>query len=217
MLDAMRANSRSFLITLLFGVIIASFIISFGRGSSGFRTRTPETWAAKVNGEIVPAAQLDQTYGRRFQEMRQQRGDKYSVENARQDNLKSEALKALIDQELLAQEAQSLGIVVGDDEVARTIVALPQFQQNGKFDDQVYKNYVENYVGVSIPKFEESVRRDLLRSKAIEAVVNGATTSDDEVKASFVAENESAKIQYVKFTSFMFRGEAKATDAEADE
>ena len=31
-----------------------TFIFSFGRGSSGFRTRTPETWAARVNGELAP-------------------------------------------------------------------------------------------------------------------------------------------------------------------
>ena len=41
MLDVMRSNAKSGLVTVVFGVIIASFIISFGRGSSGFRTRTP--------------------------------------------------------------------------------------------------------------------------------------------------------------------------------
>src|SRR5205085_5826001 len=52
----------------------------------------------------------------------------------------------------------------------------------------------------------------------IETLLNGAVVSDDEVKAAYVAQNESAKIVYVKFTSFMFRGESKpAGDAEADE
>ena len=55
MLDVMRSNARSSLIVIIFGAIIVSFIFSFGRGSSGFRTRTPETWAAKVNGIVATA------------------------------------------------------------------------------------------------------------------------------------------------------------------
>ena len=38
MLDVMRSNAKSSLIALIFGAIILTFIFSFGRGSSGFRT-----------------------------------------------------------------------------------------------------------------------------------------------------------------------------------
>jgi peptidyl-prolyl cis-trans isomerase D len=217
MLDAMRSNARSSLIVVLFAAIIVTFIFSFGRGSSGFRTKTPETWAAKVNGETVAYTELQQAYARRFKQASEQRGGKYTTDNAKQDNLKSEALKGIVDQELLAQQAQEMGIVVSDEEVADTIAKSPQFQQDGKFDFDYYKRLIENGYGMSIPKFEASVRRDLMRGKVIEAVLNGATVSDDEVKTFFIAQNEGAKMQYVKFTSFMFRDEAKATDAEADE
>jgi len=217
MLDAMRSNARSSLIVVLFGAIIVTFIFSFGRGSSGFRTRTPETWAAKVNGETVAYTALQQAYARRFKQASDARGGKYTTDNAKQDNLKQEALKSIVDQELLAQQANELGIVVSDDEVAHVISTSPQFQQDGKFDFDYYKRLVENGYGMSIAKFEESVRRDLMRGKVIEAVLNGAVASDDEVKAFWTAQNESAKIQHVKFTPFMFRDEAKVTDAEADE
>ena len=217
MLDAMRTNARSSLIVVIFAAIIVTFIFSFGRGSSGFRTRTPETWAAKVNGETVAYTELQQAYARRFRQASDQRGGKYTTDNAKQDGLKKDALKALVDQELLAQQAAELGIVVSDDELARTILESSQFKQDGKFDEEYYKRLVENGYGMSVKKFEESLRRDLLRAKTVEAVINGATVSDDEVKTFFVAQHESAKIQYVKFTSFMFRDEAKPTDAEADE
>ena len=55
MLDVMRSNARSSLIVLIFGAIIVTFIFSFGRGSTGFRTRGAETWAARVNGDLVTA------------------------------------------------------------------------------------------------------------------------------------------------------------------
>ena len=216
MLDVMRSNARHTLIAIIFGVIIIAFVFQFGQGSSGFRARTPETWAAKVNGDMVTATDFQSSYNSRYKQMSQQRGGKYTTENAQQDGLKKETLKGLIDQELIAQQASVLGIAVSNEELANQIAKLPSFQQEGKFDFDYYKKLVENYYGMSIPRFEENYRRELLRSKVIQAVFGGAVVSDDELKAHFIALNESASISYIKFTGFMFRDKATATDAEAE-
>ena len=215
MLDVMRSNAKSGLVTVVFGVIIASFIISFGRGSSGFRTRTPETWAAKVNGDLVTASDFTQAYASRFRQQSSQRGGKYTTDNARSDDLKKTTLKSLVDQELIAQQAKELGIVVTDDELADSIARSNQFQQEGKFDYDYYKRLVENGYGMSIPRFEDAYRRDLLRARVIQAALSGAAVSEDEVKAYYQSQHEGAAISYVKFTGFMFREKATATDAEA--
>ncbi len=217
MLDVMRSNAKSSLIALIFGAIIVTFIFSFGRGSSGFRTRTPETWAAKVNGELVTATDFAQAYTNQFRQMSQMRGGKYTTENAKQDNLKQETLKRLIDQELIAQQADDLGIQVTDEEVADAIAKNPGFQQDGKFDFDYYKRLVENGYGMSIKRFEEAYRRDLLRGKVVQAAIAGAQVSDDEVKAAYQAQHEGAAIAYVRFNPFMFRDKASVTDAEAEE
>ncbi|SRR5260221_2106031 len=216
MLDVMRSNAKSSLIALIFGAIIVTFVFSFGRGSTGFRTRTPETWAAKINGELVTAGDFTQAYSSRFRQMSQMRGGQYTTDNAKQDNLKSETLKALVDQELIAQQAESLGIVVGDGEVADAIAKNPQFQQEGKFDFDYYKRLVENGYGMSINRFEDAWRRDLLRGKVVQAAIAGANVSDDEIKAAYVAQHESAAITYVRFNAFMFRDKVSAADAEGE-
>ena len=217
MLDVMRSNAKSSLIALIFGAIILTFIFSFGRGSSGFRTRTPETWAAKVNGELVTASDFAQAYDNRFRQMSSMRGGKYTTDNAKQDNLKSETLKGLVDQELIAQQADDLGIRVSDAEVADAIAKSPQFQQEGEFNYEYYKRLVENGYGMSIKRFEEAYRRDLLRGKVIQAAIAGANVSDDEVKAAWAAQHESAAISWVRFNPFMFRDQASASDAEVEE
>ncbi len=216
MLDVMRSNAKSGLVTVVFGVIIASFIISFGRGSSGFRTRTPETWAAKVNGDLVTASDFTQAYASRFRQQSSQRGGKYTTDNAKADDLKKTTLKSLVDQELIAQQAKELGIVVSDEELADYIFKSPQFQQDGKFSDDYYKRLVENGYGMSVPRFEDTMRRDLLRTKAVQAALSGAAVSDDEIKAYYQSQHETASISYVKFTSFMFREKAQATEVEAE-
>lgn len=216
MLDVMRSNAKSSLIALIFGAIIITFIFSFGRGSSGFRTRTPETWAARVNGDLVTAGDFAQAYSNRFRQMSSMRGGKYTTDEARQDNLKAETLKSLVDQELIAQQAGDLGIVVTDGEVADAIARSPQFQQDGKFDFDYYKRLVENGYGMSVTRFEDAYRRDLLRGKVVQAAVAGANVSDDEVKAAYEALHEGASITYVRLSAFMFRDKVSATDAETE-
>ena len=217
MLDVMRSNAKSSLIALIFGAIILTFVFSFGRGSSGFRTRTPETWAARVNGELVTASDFAQAYANRFRQMSAMRGGKYTTDNAKQDNLKTETLKGLVDQELIAQQADDLGIRVSDAEVADAIARSPQFQQDGKFDFDYYKRLVENGYGMSVTRFEEAYRRDLLRGKVVQAAIAGANVSDDEVKAAWAAQHESVAIAWVRFNPFMFRDQATASDAEVAE
>src|SRR3954462_12521376 len=102
MLDVMRSNAKSSLIALIFGAIIVTFIFSFGRGSSGFRTRTPETWAAKVNGELVTAAEFAQAYGDRFRYESSARNGKYTADDAKRDDLRRSTLSGLVDRALLA-------------------------------------------------------------------------------------------------------------------
>jgi len=217
MLDVMRSNAKSSLIALIFGAIILTFIFSFGRGSSGFRTRTPETWAARVNGEMVTASDFTRAYSNRFRQVSQMRGGKYTTDNAKQDNLKAETLRGLVDQELIAQQADDLGIQVSDAEVADAIYKSPQFEQDGKFDFDYYKRLVENGYGMSVKSFEETYRRDLLRGKVVQAAIAGANVSDDEVKAAWAAQHEGAAIAWVRFNPFMFRDKATATDAEVEE
>lgn len=217
MLDVMRSNAKSSMIVIIFGALIFVFIFSFGRGSSGFKAVGSDSWAARVNGEVVTASDFIQAYSNRYRQMSAMRGGKYTTENAKQDDLKKITLDSLVDQELIAQQAGALGIVVSDQEVADAIAKSPQFQQDGKFDFDYYKRLVENGYGMSITRFEEAYRRDLLRAKVVQAAIAGANLSDDEVKTAYIAQHEGAAISYVRFNPFMFRDKAVATDAEAEQ
>src|SRR5438270_3199108 len=213
MLDVMRSNARSSLIVIIFAAIIVTFMYSFGRGSSGFRTRTPETWAATVNGELVTAGDFAQAYSQKFRQSASARGGKYNTDDAKRDDLRRQTLRSLEDQQLIAQQAKELGIAVSDTELSDWIARSPQFQQEGKFDFEYYKRLVENGYGMSVPRFEEALRRDMLRGKVVQAVLNAAAVSDDEVKAFYVAQHESASIDWVRFTGFMFRDQVQPSDA----
>src|SRR2546430_2547151 len=168
--------------------------------------------AATVNGDLVTAGDFAQAYAQRFRQSSTARGGKYTIDDAKRDDLRRQTLRSLEDQQLIAQQAKHVGIAVSDSELSDYIARSPQFQQEGKFDFEYYKRLVENGYGMSVPRFEEALRRDMLRGKVVQAALNGAAVSDDEVKAFYVAQHESAAIDWVRFTGFMFRGQGEPDD-----
>ena len=56
MLEQMRKNSRSFLIMILFGIIIVVFVISFGpqsRGTTCEQSMGEDHYAARIGGQVI--------------------------------------------------------------------------------------------------------------------------------------------------------------------
>ena len=53
MLESIRRHSRSTIIYVLFGVLIAVFVINFGPGSGGCGSVLSGTFAAKVGGSTI--------------------------------------------------------------------------------------------------------------------------------------------------------------------
>ena len=65
MLEQMRKSSQSLLIYVLFGIVIAVFIINFGpqsRGGSCESTMANDHYAAKVAGELVTSSDFHYGY-----------------------------------------------------------------------------------------------------------------------------------------------------------
>src|SRR5258706_7402575 len=119
MLEAMRKNSRSVIIYVLFGVIIAAFVISFGPGSRGLGSISGvgSGYAAKIAGATISETEFHFAY------MAITRGGQVPAEMARAGRYKEQLMDKLIERELFAQEAERLGIEVSEVETAQMIVA----------------------------------------------------------------------------------------------
>ena len=212
MLDTLRANSRSVLTYVLFGIIIVVFVVSFGPGSKGCGAGGgAATWAAKVNGKAVTPAEFDQQYGQLLRIYQQQgAGDLGGLLQAR---LRQLAMEQVVQRELVEQEARRQGIVVTDEEVSSTIQRLPSFHSNGQFDFDLYKRAVSGTYG-SPGKFEEMMRRDLGYQKMMALLRDTAKVSEDEVKDAWLAESDRANLEFARFSVALARTDVKATGAE---
>ena len=219
MLDILRANARSALTYVLFGIIIVVFVVSFGPGSCGSAGNpggggAPVTGtAASVNGEKIGAAELEQHYGQIYRAYQQQAGESFSRELAERLGLRRVALDQLVERALVRQDARRHGLVVGDEDLERAIKENPAFQAGGRFDHDYYVRAVTAGYGTAA-RFEERLREDLLVQKMVALVRQTAKVSDDEVKEAFLAEGDRASLELVRFPLSLARAEAKVTPAE---
>lgn len=215
MLDILRANARSVLTYVLFGIIIVVFVVSFGPGSRGCSDAgvRQASYAAKVNGNTISAADFEQHYAQLFRLYQARAGQAFSRELADQLGLRKVAMDQLVERELVLEQADAHGVAVSDDELSRAVKENPAFQTDGRFDYELYKRAVTNYFG-SPAKYEERLRRDLAYGKMLALLREGTQVSDDEVKEAWLSENDRVNLEYVRFSYAALAPEQKPTEAQ---
>jgi len=219
MLDTLRANSRSVLTYVLFGIIIVVFVVSFGPGSRGCADAgvRAASYAARVDGATVTAADYDQAYAQAFkanQERFAGAGLTFTREMADQGGLRAQVMNTLVDRELILREAARHGVVVTDDELDRAVKAMTGFRTDGRFDVELYRRAVTNAYG-SPAKFEERVREDLAYLKMLALLRETVKVSDDEVREAWLAESDRVSLEFVRFPLSAAKNEVPVSDADA--
>lgn len=215
MLDVMRKHSRSFIIYVLFGIIIAVFVVNFGPQSAGCTSST--SYAAKVQGTVVTGKLLNYALSVTGVRSRQ-------VEEPQMVKLRAMVLDQLIVRELMAEDAMDLGLRVPEKEIDDMIVegrflALGRpspliRNDDGEFDYDLFSRYVRYSWGLTVRKFKSEQRRELLADKFRELMRNAVKVSPQEVRADYAVRNTQVELAYVRFAPGEFRQQVSFTPAE---
>lgn len=212
MLAAMRQHSRSLLIYVLFGVIIAVFIINFGPGSQGgCMGNVSQSYAAKVG----PNAVHEQEFVRAMQIFGVNEGGSGGAERMRA--VRQYLMDAFIGREIWAREAEALGFRVSDAEASERLAqgvllvagqpwradrhpAFASIWKNG-FDYARWKSvFCEGFLRTSPKRLIESQKRELLAEKARQLMFTSVKLSPEEVKRSYAERETQVKLAYVRFS-----------------
>jgi len=217
LLDAMRRHSRSFIIYIFFGIIIAVFVVNFGPQSAGCA-------ATSVNAGTVVGKRISPV---EFQYLLSASGLLARFTNLPESllvSLKGRIMDQFIARELMAEEARDIGIGIPDKEINDMIIkgrflVLGQphpliMGENGKFDYNRFNRYVRYRWQLTVKKFKADQRRELLAQK-LRRVMRAATkASEDEVKGDFINSNTRVTLEYVRFVPGAFRDKVEVTPAE---
>ena len=191
MLDKMRENAQSWVIKLLFGIIILAFIFTFTspKGDS-------ETVIAYVNGDPIAVDDFQRLLPRTANQ---------------EPDAKRSVLFQMVNMLLMEQVAKQNGITVSDAELVRDINSNPQFQTNGVFDIDRYKAIV----GGKPERFEENERVNLLLGKFNRFAALPAQPSEPEIRSLFLWQNEQAVVEYAVISPADFFAQTESHDDEA--
>jgi peptidyl-prolyl cis-trans isomerase D len=132
--------------------------------------------------------------------------------------LMPQAAQALIQREVLLQEANRLGLQVGDGDLRRALQTGPFAQMlfpNGQFiGEDGYANFVQNYFRTSIQDFESQIKKELEINRLEAMVTGGVTVSDHDVRDSYRQQATKIKFDYAVINSEDLRKQINPTDAE---
>jgi peptidyl-prolyl cis-trans isomerase D len=184
MLEQMRKH-MNWIMWIILVLVIISFLFFGIYPSDGGRGE-----AATVNGDVITGGELDRAYRNMYETYRQIFKDQFT--DAMAKTLRQQALRELVQNRLLVQEAERMGLKVSDEEVRAAIMSTPAFAPGGRFDKTAYDRYLD-YVNVKPSTFEEMQREYLLKQKIERVIEDGVEVTDDELKTAYTARNAKAK------------------------
>ena len=187
LIEKMHNLSNSKAAKFILGLITLSFLVG---GMSGYLSSSNDTYAAKVNGEVISQQDFLNRYNQEFESRAQREGEAFMAQSDSPEfvtALRQSTINRMIDQELLRQYAKELKLGVSDEMIKRAIVTDPNFQVNGKFDNGVY---------------QQVLQQNRLSSDGYAAILRGALTL--EQMQSGVANSEFIVPAQAKNTSQVF-------------
>ena len=202
----MRKHAKSWLIKALIAIIALVFIFYFGYS---FRSREASKMAV-VNGDIITGMEYNKAYTDLVENYRRQYKDFWNDDIAKMLGLKARALDNLINERLISQEAERLGIEVTDNEIQQAILDFPAFQINGRFSLGQYQALLSRN-RMTAEDFEAGLGLSLLTHKLNRFILAFMEPTEQEILDHYTFQNEAIKISYVLFYPKNYR-ESVTTD-----
>lgn len=210
MLDFLRKRKRSWIITILLGLIIIVFIAFYG--GSKYRDTGGQD-VALVNGEIISQREFALEYERAVDRYRELLKGSLSPEMLKSLNIKRTLLDELIQKRLLLQEARAMGLTVTDDELASFLSLTPEFQVAGRFNKERYIQLLRAN-RLTPADFEEQQRQQLTIQRLYGLILDSVQVPEAEVRDRYRLEQEKINLNYVRLPLSQFLSDVKVSEEE---
>lgn len=171
MLDFVRNNKK---ITQGFLVLI-TLPFAFWGVDSYVRNAGVDASVASVGGRKITQQELQSALREQQDRMRSQLGGKVDPALFETPQMRRAVLDSLITQRLLAEQARTARLAVGDEQLVQFIAGVPSLQENGKFSKERYEALVAAQ-GMSKEMFEARLRQDMAMQQLMLPVTEAGIT-----------------------------------------
>lgn len=204
MLKVMRDSFHHLKWVLL--AVVAAFIFGFvfidmGMGGAPGGAKSGELgYAARVNGETVSFRDFDRALYYAEENYKQMYGAQLTPEMLQSLGLQRQVMDALVDRQLLLQEARRLHLEATPEEVRKRILEIPILNPDGKFVGQeYYTRFVTSQGFQNASEFEAELGREITLAKIEGALSSSIVVSPKVAEAEYRRQSENAKVRYVLY------------------
>ncbi len=201
MLDAIRKHTTGWMAKAILAMITIPFAL-FGIDSY-LNQAGSNVAVAKVNGDKISI----QEYGNAIEKARnfmQSEGQKVDAAMLESPQFKQSVLDGLITRRLVNAEVRSANFKIGDEQLSQHILGMPEFQENGKFSEDLYqKTLAQNKLTAT--NFEKDRRNDLLTQQARDglAMLVSVPKSLVEQTLQFAYQKRDVSVVEIKTAQFV--------------
>ena len=216
MMDNLRAAANHDVLKIILALIILSFVLT---GVGNYLIGGSGDYAAKVNGQTIERAQLEQAFQSERSRMQQQLGDQFSAlagNEGYMQQMRRQVLSQLIDNMLLDQYAKKLGLAVSDDQIKDAIRKAPYFQTNGQFDNAKYLDLIGR-MGYTADNFAQSMRQQLVNQQVIQAFGESGFVlpSESQAMAALVLQERDVRLATIDLKALQAKQSAGDDELKA--
>jgi peptidyl-prolyl cis-trans isomerase D len=195
---------------VIIGMVSVGMVIYLIPGLTGVGASAPDTYAVIYphwyshffsSGDTVSQQKVEQLTRQQLM----QRNPQYADNDMIVKMFEGQVGQQMVQQEVLLQVAQKLGIHASNDDVRQYLQAGPTGQvlfPDGKFIGQdAYANLISQRLGMSVAEFEDNVRKDILIRRLQTMITADVTVGPQEVKAAYLKQNVKIKFDYAIVSS----------------
>lgn len=192
MLDIIRKKASSWVTRAIFAVVVLVFIFFFGYNQIITPNQGPQAVLVRVNGADIHQNEFNLAY-KSSQEMYKQMF-KGELPEGMGKMIVNSALQQLVNQRLVIDAAQKMGLSVSNDELARAIESDKRFQKDGVFDRAAYRDYfLPAFQREFSLNYEDLLRNELLAKKLDEILRGSVKLSPAEAKLAYWSDKMEKK------------------------
>ncbi|MGF1784876.1 peptidylprolyl isomerase [Photobacterium swingsii] len=213
MMERLREGASSIWVKIILSLIIFSFVFA---GVGSYLAGGSEQAAAKVGDQEIGQRQFEQAYQNERNRMQSQLGDYFATLLGDPEYVKQfrrSVLDRMVNDVLIEQRAHALGLRISDEQVRQAIVTMPEFQRDGKFDNDTY-NMLLRRSNFTPDQFAEYMRGDMLRQQFLAAIQGSDFALSNELTALRKLEVQQREVRTLTLSLADFTQNAEITDEE---
>ncbi len=130
-----------------------------------------------------------------------------------QNFIDQKAMDTLVARTVLLQHAEKLGISLSDQQIVQMISQQPSFQQDGKFSDALFENYLKS-VGMTNRALIESLRKDHALKMLSSTFLDNPLVSPVDLEQITNLQTEQRHVHIASVNLDNYKKDIKVSDAE---